>query len=364
MAIIVTLVPAGQAPPPGYQLLVRIQCRQQLPQPLSADLASASGATLADTATEHDHFVLPLPAIASDDYDELWLVPTQDQNLLDAQQQAIDQLGVVHTRRYGDFQLCWLWFYPQSQSNASSHQEFAQQAYERYQQAYEQVLHSLEDSPYPHLQKIWHYLPAINSGAGDRENYRLFCQGRELALRQRAQVIPQLPAATAIGIPDAQSPALFYWLSTRTPGLNIENPRQMHAWKYPRQYGPSRPNFSRGTLSPAVGQFLISGTASVVGHETIHPHDTAGQIQEMLLNLDSLLDSARAQQNQVPNSKSLPTYHSLTGAMRLYLRQPEQASAVRQRCAELGLPLQQLKFCHGDICRDDLMIEMDGFQSF
>lgn len=354
MAIIVTLVPAGQAPPSGYQLLVRIQCRQQLPHRLGADSAPTLDAAYA--APGLNHFVLPLKAVASDDYDELWLIAEQDQYELESQQQAIDGLGIVHTRRYGAAQLCWLWFYPQSSPDSTK------QAHAHYQKAYEQVLHSLEHSPYPHLQKIWHYLPAINSGAGDRENYRLFCQGREQALRQRAEVIPQLPAATAIGIPDAQSPALFYWLSTSTTGLNIENPRQMHAWKYPRQYGPSRPNFSRGTLSTAVGQFLISGTASVVGHETIHPHDTAGQIQEMLLNLDSLLDSARGQQEQLTDSKALPNYQGLGGAMRLYLRQPEQAETIRQRCAELGLPLDQLKFCHGDICRDDLMIEMDGFQ--
>jgi chorismate lyase/3-hydroxybenzoate synthase len=42
-----------------------------------------------------------------------------------------------------------------------------------------------------------------------------------------------------------------YGLAARHPGTPVENPRQVSAWRYPRQYGPTAPTFARGMRSAA-----------------------------------------------------------------------------------------------------------------
>src|SRR5690606_13866131 len=74
-------------------------------------------------------------------------------------------------------------------------------------------------------------------------------------------------------------------------GVPVENPRQVSAYRYPRQYGPTPPAFARAMLSPAK-QLLVSGTASVVGHASHHVGDAAAQLDETARNLDSLMRTA------------------------------------------------------------------------
>src|SRR3546814_12468443 len=59
-----------------------------------------------------------------------------------------------------------------------------------------------------------------------------------------------LPAATAIGRCDDARVVQVYWLAARTPGMPVENPRQVSAYRYPRQYGPQQPSFARAMLPP------------------------------------------------------------------------------------------------------------------
>ena len=48
------------------------------------------------------------------------------------------------------------------------------------------------------------------------------------------------PAATAIGRRDGVRVLQIYALTARCAGVQVENPRQVNAWLYPRQYGPTR----------------------------------------------------------------------------------------------------------------------------
>jgi hypothetical protein len=75
-------------------------------------------------------------------------------------------------------------------------------------------------------------------------------------LRQTFKTIPReldeaaLPAATCIGRFDGVRRLQVYWLAAREAGLPLENPRQVSAFRYPRQYGPQSPSFSRALLPP------------------------------------------------------------------------------------------------------------------
>ena len=166
--------------------------------------------------------------------------------------------------------------------------------------AYTQLHAWLARSDYPHPLRIWNYLDAITDGPGDEERYRRFCVGRAQGIG-RELAPTDLPAATAIGHPQPTGRFQLYWLAARTAGTPLENPRQVQAWRYPRQYGPQAPGFARALLPPSAGMpLLVSGTAAVVGHASQHGDSLQQQFEEILANLRSLVDAARALRPELP----------------------------------------------------------------
>lgn len=221
--------------------------------------------------------------------------------------------------------------------------------------AYEQLEAFLARSPHHWPLKIWNYIPGINEGKGDDECYREFCVGRAVALAAGYDDQPPMPAATAIGVP-ADEPALqVYFLAGAMPGLNVENPRQVNAWRYPRQYGPRSPLFSRGTIVELGDrrQFLISGTASVVGHETHHTDDVGRQAQESWRNVQSLMAEGRRLLGKGGDEVE-------PSVLKVYVRNPDDLPLV-EKALDQVLPEDVPRiFLQGDVCRRDLLTEMDG----
>jgi len=218
------------------------------------------------------------------------------------------------------------------------------------QDAYTRLVGFCAAQGYPQLLRCWNYFGDIHAGAGDAERYRQFCVGRHRALAIASGFEQRLPAATVIG--SREPGALVYFLAAREPGLQVENPRQVPAFKYPRSYSPLPPSFSRAVLKRWNGSehLFVSGTASVVGHESHHPDNTVAQLQETLMNLRALLEAADARSGQPWRVASL----------KAYLRRGEDLAAVRAELArEFGAdaPLLVLQ---GDICRTDLSVEIEA----
>ena len=225
--------------------------------------------------------------------------------------------------------------------------------------AYEILQTYLQQSPHQWPLKIWNYIPGINQGQGDEELYRQFCLGRADAVLIDPGDSPPLPAATAIGS-RAEEPALqVYFLAAALPGLDVENPRQVSAWRYPRQYGPKSPLFSRGTILRLNGsqQFLISGTASVVGHQTHHENQVANQLSESLRNVHSLLEEGY---------RLTGDSHArldAEGMLKVYIRDPSDLELIRKTLdAEAPAEIPRI-YLQGDICRENLLTEIDGIVS-
>ncbi len=217
----------------------------------------------------------------------------------------------------------------------------------------------LASSGYPHALRIWNYLAAITEGCDDAERYRQFCVGRARGLPLQTRY----PAATAIGTPATAGRGSrmlqIYFLAAASPGTPLENPRQLAAYSYPRQYGPQPPTFARAMLASSTvsagAALLISGTASVRGHASVHADDVIAQLDETLLNLHAVLDAARDLQPALP-----PTLGSHS-TLKVYLRDPRQAALV-ESALRRQLPVDSsLLLLHADICRAELLIEIDGF---
>ncbi|HUS25527.1 MAG TPA: hypothetical protein VM369_11315, partial [Candidatus Binatia bacterium] len=139
--------------------------------------------------------------------------------------------------------------------------------------AYVHIQQLLQRMGYPHYLRMWNFLAQINAGEGDHERYRLFSAGRNRALALKPDFEQSLPAATAIGM--LEPGLVIYFLAGKKAGIQVENPRQVSAFHYPRQYGAKSPSFSRATLigGGPDARLLVSGTASVVGHESRHVGD-------------------------------------------------------------------------------------------
>lgn len=222
------------------------------------------------------------------------------------------------------------------------------------QHAYERLLATTAARGYPHLLRIWNYLDGITDGDGDAERYKRFCLGRGRGLTGIGDTA--LPAATAIGrTGDGPRVLQVYWLAARAPGVPLENPRQLSAYRYPRQYGPQPPSFARAMLPPDEAMpLLLSGTASIVGHESRHADSVLAQVDETLANFDSLLAAARARR------PSLPAAFGERSRLKVYVRDADELGAVaRALDARLGPQVPRIVL-HAAVCRRELRVEIDG----
>lgn len=228
--------------------------------------------------------------------------------------------------------------------------------------AYAQVFAVLREAGLPHLQRLWNYVPDINVEVDGLERYRQFNAGRQQAFIDDGRDVQSgSPAACALGTrvsPGEGAGRLrIRFLAGRQPALPIENPRQVPAYRYPADYGPRRPSFSRAALVDAgAGQIglLISGTASIVDHRSVHPGDVRAQTRETLANLQAVIDAAQARSNA---RFSLATLDCTA-----YIRRAEDATAVQAVLTEAIGPERaaQAVYLQADICRSELLVEIEA----
>ena len=203
----------------------------------------------------------------------------------------------------------------------------------------------------PHYWRIWNYLGGILDGTGDAERYRQFTLGRHRAWAAAGQLTMTLPAATAIGC--AQGLHLIA-MAGRLPAEAIENPRQVSAWRYPREYGIEPPSFARASLVRAGegGLLLVSGTASIVGHESRHVGDVVAQFAEARRNIEAVIAAA---------AQTAALLRSAFVARNFKLYWSDAAEAARHAALGAALaaeaPAQVLL---GAVCRRELAVEIEA----
>ncbi|MGJ7541575.1 hypothetical protein [Variovorax sp. LT1R16] len=226
------------------------------------------------------------------------------------------------------------------------------------ERAYTDLFVALQQSGCPHLQRVWNYLPQINGDGGGLERYRQFNMGRQQAFLDAGQAAFEgAPAACALGI--RQGALCIRFLAGQIAPLPVENPRQVSAYRYPETYGPRSPTFSRAALAElGDGQvaLFISGTASIVGHETVHQGDVRAQTEETLRNLGAVIGAA----NERTDARfALPELETV-----VYVRHVADAPVVREVLeAVLGADAPTVRhgvYLEADICRQDLLVEIEA----
>lgn len=225
-------------------------------------------------------------------------------------------------------------------------------------QAYAEIFEVLSTSGCPHLIRLWNYFPGMNSETEGLERYRQFNIGRQEAfVEARRSAREGAPAACALGT--RQGPLRVYFLAGRSAPVAIENPRQVSAYRYPEAYGPRAPTFSRAALVDAGGGHLalfISGTASIVGHVSVHVGDVRRQTEESLANIKAVRAVAATAGGR-PFAAGDLTYT-------IYLRHPEDLDAARQIFEQTVGPdsagAREAIYLQADVCRADLLVEIEA----
>jgi chorismatase len=207
-------------------------------------------------------------------------------------------------------------------------------------QVYLRAFGLLADLGYPYVFRMWNFVGRINEPNADGlETYRDFCRGRAEAFDRSPLPRDALPAATGVG---AHTEGIaFYLLARREPGhVAVENHRQVPAYRYPHRYGPRPPSFARASRLPD-GALLISGTASILGHATVHAGDITAQCRTTLANLATLTADLRSLQ-----------------AVKVYVRRTRDLDVVRRLCDEAFAG--DVAYLTTDLCRTDLLVEIEG----
>ena len=221
--------------------------------------------------------------------------------------------------------------------------------------AYAKIFACIDRAGYTHLWRIWHYFPHINTTENGLERYHGFNMGRHDAFVAKDRMIDEQNAPAACALGSRSGPMVIYFLAGRQAGIPIENPRQTSAYHYPKQYGPRSPTFARAMLVGAGRdqKLFISGTASIVGHATRHAGDVVEQTRETLANIRALLAQAKN-----AGFDALTQDHRLL--LKVYLHHPDSLPLVRAQVAEEFGAMQQAVYLQADVCRADLLLEIEG----
>jgi chorismate lyase/3-hydroxybenzoate synthase len=227
-------------------------------------------------------------------------------------------------------------------------------------EAYQQIRTLVATLRHKYPVRFWNALPDIHQqlDAG-RDRYMVFNAGRFAAFNDwfchSGAFSSQLPAASAVG---HDGDALYiHCLTLAHPGVAVENPRQIPAFRYSIAYGPQPPCFARGTIvtHPLFdGAVLITaGTASILGEESVHPNNVEMQLAESMENLRALLVHAQGP------SHATATFDAFLD-LRVYHTRERDAAIVEEtirRSIGSAIPLQVVR---GQLCRSNLLVEIEG----
>jgi chorismate lyase/3-hydroxybenzoate synthase len=257
-------------------------------------------------------------------------------------------------------------------------------------EAYTFVADALAARPHRHPVRFWNHIPDIRRcDEGSIDRYMVFNAGRFAACSRwfggPASFDRLLPTASAVG--HAGADLVVHALAGNDPGVAVENPRQVPSYRYSRRFGPRPPCFARATVLPGAGGegplVLVAGTASIRGEETVHFGDVRAQTLETFENLSVLVAAARsavgpavpaetrAAASAAAGSKARPAQPALRSFeglqsfrdLRVYYVRPADRSAVRRMVAAALPHLRGVEYVRADLCRPDLLVEIEGTAS-
>ncbi|MGK2857319.1 MAG: hypothetical protein ACSLFQ_08940 [Thermoanaerobaculia bacterium] len=220
-------------------------------------------------------------------------------------------------------------------------------------EAYRTIIPFVRAAGFPHILRMWNQFPQILAQVDGLERYQGFCAGRAAGFEAEGYTLNgDLPSASAVGS-DGEGLVVAF-LAARRPVTHVENPRQVSAFRYPPRYGPRSPSFARASRIDLDGGSVVfvSGTASIVGHESLHLGDAAAQVDETVENLRLVYGAA--------SRREIRTLDEVRGALyRIYVKQSSDLETIRERFLPRIAHDASCLWLRGDVCRDELLVEIE-----
>ena len=223
---------------------------------------------------------------------------------------------------------------------------------------------------YDQVFRTWLYLGDIVGPEGDTQRYKElnrartdFYEGMAFIDERLAEGAkrPVYPASTGIGMSDSDVVMGCIAISTDRDDvvfLPLENPLLTSAFDYGKRYSPASPKFCRAMAVVAgdCATILVSGTASIVASETKFIGDAVGQTGQTLDNIEALIS-----EDNFARSGMAGLGATLDGLayVRVYIKHREDYEKVRDAC-EKRLGELPTVYAIADVCRPDLLVEMEG----
>lgn len=225
-----------------------------------------------------------------------------------------------------------------------------------------------EDMTMDNIVRQWNYIGNILTIRDNIQNYQVFNEVRN-DYYTRYRKGNGYPAATGVGMMHGGVILDFCALQ---PGEStilkpVDNPHQLNAYNYGPQVlkgdAPTKgslkhpPQFERALLITNSEEVTlhISGTASIIGQETVGRDDVEKQTMVTIENIESLADVKRINL-LLPGSFLSRRCFSL---LRVYVKKDQDFNNVKRICTKL-FPLVPSVFVKADICRDDLLMEVEA----
>ncbi|HEX8523794.1 MAG TPA: hypothetical protein VF669_16175 [Tepidisphaeraceae bacterium] len=233
-----------------------------------------------------------------------------------------------------------------------------------------------------HPVRFWNHIPAIHAVMdAERDRYMVFNAGRFHAFENwygSADAFSRY-VATASGVGHSGSDLVIHCLATREPGVAVENPRQIAAYKYSRRYGPLPPCFARATKVKHAEEelLLVGGTASICGEDSVHVESVSLQLDETFENLATLVDASRPSplpfpsrsagtpygrgENAPPTSQAgLEVALSHYRYLRVYYRHNRDVRQITDAVTNAMPRLLSVEYIQAELCRQELLAEIEG----
>ena len=209
-----------------------------------------------------------------------------------------------------------------------------------------------EGFPIENIVRQWNYIERITDFDGSDQHYQMFNNSRS-EFYAKADWRLGYPAATGIGanlggvVIDVDAVVLKNPSCAIVP---IDNKLQVAAHAYSdtvlerADKTKSTPKFERAkSINFANGKKIIyvSGTAAIRGEESLTGVGIDKQTRVTMENIDQLIGDADIKM------------------LRVYLKNPESLDDVKAILAEI-VPDIPISYMHADVCRDELLIEIEG----
>ena len=193
----------------------------------------------------------------------------------------------------------------------------------------------------------WNYLERITDITHGNQCYQDFNDVRTLFYAS-SEWESGYPAATGIGTQYGGILIDFNAVSGEVDIVPLDNDWQRAATE------KGTPKFERGkSVSDRRQEVIyISGTAAIRGEESVTTGDVLLQTEITLENIQHLIGLEEGREN-------LPEHSGRLGLLRVYLKNEEDAPAVKADLDKL-CPDLPIAYLYADVCREELLIEIEG----